>query len=152
MGRGKAQYVSGTFEVGQALAAHMQIPGRGLQRSVAQEHWHGARIHPCVQEMGGKAVPKRMNAPPVGKPRPLPSALRALACRATGHGARGVGTRKEPRRRPLQTPIGAQFLSEAGGEESGAILLALALIDADPHALWMALNVGDVEVDHCTDA
>jgi hypothetical protein len=119
---------------------------------VAQEDWNGARIHPGVPERGGKAVAQRVNAPPVGKPRPLPSALRDLARRATGHGALGVVTRQEPRRRPLQTPLGAQCLSEAGGSEGGASLLAFALIAADHQALRMARDVGDVEGDHCTDA
>jgi hypothetical protein len=54
LGCGKAQEVSGTCDVGQLLTAHMERPGGSLERAVAHEAVHGARINTGVQEMGAK--------------------------------------------------------------------------------------------------
>ena len=131
----------------------MELPSGGLERAVSPEDLHGARINTCVQEMGGKAVSQRVNATAMGNPRPPPGADDVDLTRgAPRHGVLGGVAGQEPGRGPLESPIGAQFLQESAGEEGQTILFAFALVDANEHPLWSALDVGDLEADHFTDA
>ena len=61
-----------------------------------------------------------------------------------------VAARKQPALRPRRLPPGAQQLEQLRRQHDVAVLAALALLDADHHAL--AVDVGDLERDHLGDA
>ena len=61
-----------------------------------------------------------------------------------------IAAREQPALRPRRPPPGAQQLEQLRRQHDVAVLAALALLDADHHAL--AVDVGDLERDDLGDA
>jgi hypothetical protein len=70
--------------------------------------------------------------------------------RADGPRRVGIEACKQPLGWPVELPVGAQCGQQAGGEQRGAILAPLALLDPDQPAF--AFNVRALEADDFTDA
>ena len=68
--------------------------------------------------------------------------------RREGPGARVVG--EEPGPRPIRPPVGAEVRVVTGRRGDIPIFAPFALLDAETHAL--AIDVGDLEMEHLTDA
>jgi hypothetical protein len=75
----------------------MEIPGRGSERSVAQQDLNGSRIDPGVEQMSGKGVAQGMNATAMIDARLASGTVVNILGSAAGHVALGVLAWEQPR-------------------------------------------------------
>ena len=116
---------------------------------MAQEEVDRAHIDARFAPMGGKAVAQRMETLAVRDPGGPLGVGGDLLGRRDGHG-RGRGlSGTQPRGRAGPLPGGPPCAEEARREEGRAILMALALIDAEHHPI--PLEVRALEADDLTD-
>lgn len=117
---------------------------------MAEQEVDSAQVPPGCQEMGRKAVPQGMDAFAVGD---TSSALGMVVELLRGGDRPRLGSvfaGNEPRRRAVEVPVGPQFGEETNGQEGGAVLASLALIDADAQAI--TFEVGELESHDFPDA
>src|SRR5439155_3913838 len=96
-----------------------------IYRGVAEQDLNGAQIDARFQQMRGEAVPEQMHAAAL--------ADAGLHLGLGENGTRGliihrparVAPRKEPRPRPIYTPVGTQLAHHTWRQRCEAILVAL---------------------------
>jgi hypothetical protein len=117
---------------------------------MATEEWDGAPVHPGFQERRGTAVPEGRKACAGGEARSALGAGGELRRGSERQGRRGVVAGKAPRRRAGEVPGGPQCGKETRGQESGAVLTACALMDAEQPAI--PCDSGAAQAHDCPDA
>ena len=117
---------------------------------MAEEEWDGAQGHPGGQEMRGTAVPSGRHAFAGGEASRTLGAVGELRRASDRQGLGGVVAGQEPRRRAGECPGGPPCGQETRGQEGGAVLPALALIDAEQQAI--TFDVGAAQAHDCPDA
>src|SRR4029077_17255421 len=152
---------------GRALAGHLQqeverarhLADRadgdaGVKRCrvellVSEQNLDDPNIGLLLQEMGGKAVPQRMNTDTLGDagtPRCQANDPMQLACTRMLPAVAGKQpglTGRHPALLARNAPPFMQYLKQDGRENDIPILLALALLDADEHPV--TIDIGELE-------
>ena len=131
-------------------ARNLEVPCGGGDRAVPEEDLDGAWIDPGFEQMGGKAMPQRMDAMAPLEASRLLGVRGDLLSRAHGHGMMRVLPWEQPPRRAIQLPIRPQGGQQTGGEEGVAVFASFALLHTDQHT--RTLDVGELQVDDLTDA
>src|SRR5271170_1357955 len=148
--------LKGTQDFAQSLRGDMGIERRGLQFFMSKQHLDGADIFALFEQMGGEGVPQRMHRDALVDARSEGGLMHGAVQLPCAHGVHRIKARKQIAARedlPLgvgMAPPGAQPLEQEWRQQRVAILLALALLDAQEHAL--TVNVPDFERDHFADA
>src|SRR5438477_10918801 len=116
---------------------------------VAQQNLDDADIGLLLQEVGGKAVPQRMNADALGDPGtprcqandPMQLARTRMLPAVAGKQPELTG--RHPSLLARNALPFVQYLEQDGRENDVPILLALALLDADDHPV--TIDIGELE-------
>jgi hypothetical protein len=117
-----------------------EIPRRGVEGQLAQEHLDRPDIDTRFEQVGRTTVAQRMDPVAVRDPSALLRMIVDLLGRTDGHRHVGIEPRTQPGRWPIACPVGAQFGSQTGREQGGAILPPFALFDAEQHALTVDIR------------
>jgi hypothetical protein len=142
--------IKGATDMSQGRAADPQGAGGGIERAVSEQPLDGTWVAPRFEPMRGTAVPQGLDAFAVLELRG-PFGMRGDSLgRADRHGFVEGLSWKEPRWWTLQLPIGPQFGQQTSRKEGRAVLVALALSDANQPAV--PLDIRDLEMDDCADA
>src|SRR5437763_5361239 len=125
------------------------VERRRVELLVSQQNLDDADIGLLLQEVGGKAVPQRMNADTLGDagtprcqandPMQLARTRMLLAVAGKQPGLTG----RHPALLARNAPPFVQYLEQDGRENDVQILLALALLDADDHP--GTIDIGELE-------
>src|SRR5277367_33733 len=137
---------SGLVTSSDRVDGDVRVKRRRFELGVSEQNLNDPDIDVLFEQMRGEAVPKRVGRDALGDSR---------RSRRGGNGATELPSRHrvdrvEPREQP--TPWGrdlppvAQQLQQLRGEHDKAILLPLALLDAQQHAL--AVDIRDLQPDH----
>jgi len=117
---------------------------------MAEEELDGAHIGAALDQVHGEGVPQGMGGDRLGEAAPALRLLARLLDGVRGDGPADSPAREEPGPGPGHAPPGPQELQEPWGEHDVAILLPLALLDAEDHAL--TVDVGRLQPDGLGDA
>src|SRR6516225_861477 len=125
------------------------VERRGVELLVSEQHLDDADIGLLLEEVGGKAVPQRVNADPlanVGARRchanePIELAPTHVLSTVAGEQPGLAGM--HPSLLARGAPPFTQYIEQVGRENDVAILLALALLDADDHSV--AVDVAELQ-------
>src|SRR5262249_41956210 len=121
----------------------------GVKLLVSEQNLDDADIGLLLQEVGGKAVPQRMNADTLGDagtPRcqandPMHLARTRMLPAVAGKQPGLIG--RHPALLARNAPPFMQYLEQDGRENDVPILLALALFDPDEHPV--TIDIGELE-------
>src|SRR5713226_2768023 len=133
-------------DLADSLGGDLGVERRGVELLVPEQHLDHADVDLLLQEMGGEAVPQRVERDTLVDPGHLRRGMAGtieLACRQRLH---RIAAREQPTLWPCRLPIGAQQLQQMPGQHDVAILVPLALLDPDDHP--GAIDVADLERDH----
>ena len=128
------------------LDGDVGVERRRVELLVPEQHLDHADVDLLLEQMGGEAVPQRVQRDALvdlGRLRRGMAGAVELACRQR---VDPVLPGKQPALGPRRLPPGAQQLEQMLGEHHVAVLAALALLDPDDHP--GAVDVGDLERDH----
>src|ERR1700730_14285394 len=152
---------------GRALAGHLQqqverarhlaervdgdagVERRRIELLVSEQHLDDADIGLLLQEMGGKAVPQRVNTDTLGNAGALGGHANEPVELAPTHVLSPVAGEQpglagmHPSLLARGAPPFTQYIEQVGREKDVAILVALALLDADHHSV--AVDVGELQ-------
>ena len=117
---------------------------------MAQEQLDGPDIDARFEQVGRTTVAQRMDTVAVRDPCARLRMIGELLGRAAGHRLLGIEPRTQPGGWPVAAPGGAQRAQQTGGEPRLAILAAFALLDAEQHALTVAIR--ELQPHDLTDA
>src|SRR5215472_14309068 len=125
------------------------VKRRRVEFLVPEQNLDDANVRLLLQEMGGKAVPQRMNADTLGDagtPRcqandPMQLARTRMLPAVTGKQPGLTG--RHPALLARDPPPFMQYLKQDGRENDVSILLALALLDPDEHPV--TIDIGELE-------
>jgi len=129
--------------LGQMPPGDVAIPRGCVDGAVAEQELDRVQIHPGFQQMGGKAMAPRMDALAVGDPRAPLGVVGDLLRGGDGQGLGAVLSHKEPRRRAIELPVGAQFGQQTDRQQSVAVFASFALMNADQQAV--TCDVGEAQ-------
>ena len=104
----------------------------------------------ALQQVGGKAMPKRVGRHRLADPGTLPCDAASRLKSAAAHMIAGLLARKQPRARPRPLPIGAQDLQEPRRQHRVTIPATLAALDVDQHPF--AVDRADLQAHDLADA
>lgn len=102
------------------------------------------------QEMGGKGMAQGVDAAGLCDAGCCLGGVVDAGCRLPGDRLVLLGAREEPGFWPMSAPVAAKLGEHGLRQETIAVLAALALVD--PQGEPFAVDVGDLEADHLTDA
>ena len=139
---GSSPAVQRASDTGQSLAGEVQILGRGGELAMAEEFLNGVRIDAILQEMGGETMPEGMDAFAMGNPGLETGGGVDLLRRGDVQRGVSVNRGEKPDRGTIERGVFLQFFQEALGKERVAVLVALALFDANGHAGNIEVLVG----------
>src|SRR5262249_22774297 len=125
------------------LGGNLGIEYRGLEVGVTKQHLNHADVGVLLEQVGGEAVPQGMQRDALADRRHMGGRVTGAIELARGCRLRWIAAREKPALRPRRLPPGPQQLEQVWGEHDVAILVALAPLDADDHAL--AVDVGNFE-------
>src|ERR1700674_2988652 len=132
------------------MGGQTKIAGRGGQTAVTEKKVNFAQVGPCSRQMHGVVVAYRVRA----RVLPQTSALAGMGNGlADGFSAQRLVENlswEQPLLRPYGPPIRAQQLQQLGRELDIAVLMTLALLNPDHHAL--AVDVGNPQMEGLADA
>src|SRR5215472_5310115 len=126
-----------------------RVKRRRVELLVSEQNLDDADIGLLLQEVGGKAVPQRMNADTLGdagtpgRQANDPMHLAGTRMPPAVAGKQPGLTGKHPSLLARDAPPFAQYLEQDGRENDVAILLALALFDPDDHPV--TIDIGELE-------
>ena len=117
---------------------------------MAQQDLDGPQVGAGLEQVGREAVAQGVDGDVLVQAGGLAGTVADLAVRSpVVMGRSGVGAGEEEVTGPDGLPVGAEDLQQPRREHDVAILLALALADADDHAL--AVDVGDAQAGDLGD-
>ncbi len=125
--------------------------GHGTQTRMAQHKLAGAEVGARFQPMRGTGMAQGVRGDVRAETCRLAGLATHLSEGAAGQRTRGRRPRKEPAGGPNRLPGIAQQGAPCGGEHAVAVFRALALADADDHALgidgshWQAPGFGETQ-------
>ncbi len=130
----------------------MGIEGGGGRRIVSQILLDEAQVHAGLEEMGGIAVPKRMNRSPLHDATGVEGRPKSILHTVSGYGVCGGGhadtpptrSRKDPHGIAVGFPILAEQLEGALGQRHIAVFGAFAVAHVDEHPC--TVTIGDLQV------
>src|SRR5262249_38653639 len=108
---------------------------RSAQAAMSEQHLNDAHVLAGFQQVRGKRVPQSSHGDGLLHAGCDAQSLTHLSDAMPTNRLVAVLTRKEPTAWSVLLPILSQYLEQSGREHHVAILLALALPDADHHAL-----------------
>ena len=138
-----------TDHLAQDLGGDVGIERCGLELFVSEQHLDHADIHLLLEQVGGEAVAQRVHRDALVDARREGRLMHRAVQLSGAQGLDGVQARKQPAALEHlalssgHSPPGAQPLQQHGREHGVAVLRALALFDAQRHAL--AVDVTDLE-------
>src|SRR5512145_2153832 len=130
-------------DVADGPCGDLAIERRGVELLVPEQHLDHTDVDLLLQEMGGEAVPERVERDALVDPGHLRCGMAGTVELAWRQWVDPIAPREQPALWPRRLPIGAQQLEQMLGEHHIAILAPLALLDADDHA--GAVDVADLE-------
>src|ERR1700720_2246168 len=133
-------------DLADGLSGDAGIERRGVEFGVTEQHLDDADIDVLLEQVGGEAVPQSVQRDALADLRHLSGGVTGAIELARGHRLGRIAARKQPALRPHRLPPDPQQIEQARREHDVTVLAALALLDADDHAL--AVDVGDLERDH----
>ena len=119
----------------QHVGGDVRVARRRLQLGVPEQHLDHAHVDVVLQQVRGKAVPQRVRRHPGAQARRFRRHVAnavELPCRDR---QQRIAVREQPALRAALQPPRAQQLEQLRREHRMPVLLALALLDADQHAL-----------------
>src|SRR5437867_3713825 len=128
------------------LGGDLGVKRRGVELLVPQQHLDHANVDLLLKQMGGEAVPERVERDALVDPSRLRRGMAGTVELACGERLHRIAARKQPALGPCGLPIGAQKRKQMLAEHHVAVLAALALLDPDHHA--GAVDVAELERDH----
>jgi len=117
------------------------IAGRGGQRAVAQPVLDGEERDAVLHQMRGKGMAQGMDAVGLANPGATTGLVIDMQGSAGVHGFELVATKEEPRAGAVCPPVIAKHVEGRMGEDCVAILVALALLDANHHTVGGAFDM-----------
>src|SRR5215467_13813489 len=125
---------------------HPRIERRRIELGVTEQNLDHADVDVLLQEMGGEAVPQRVERYALVDLGYLSCCMASAIELAHREMVDPVLSGKQPSLRPCCPPPGAQQFEQMRREHHVAVFVALALLHTDEHAL--AVDVADLERNH----
>ncbi len=129
--------------LGEDIGCHLRIERGGGQVIMPQQNLNDTQISAALQEVGGKAVPKRMHRHVLGETGCLARSVTRHCEHFWIDMTARITTGKQPNTRAGPQPIGAQNLQQLFRQHGLALFAALPVLDPDQHAL--AVDVAGLE-------
>ena len=130
---GPREKVQRTGRRADGAGGDLQVARRGLQAPMPEQELNRAQVGPRLEEMDGKGMPQRMGRDRLGKARASGGDAAGAPDRVASDRLLRALAGKEPVPGPVDLPPGAQDLEQLRREHHVAVLLPLALRDAERH-------------------
>src|SRR3979490_3397068 len=134
------------YDLPDRLGGDAGIERRGIELGVPEQHLDHPDIDVLLEQVGGEAVPQGVQRYTLVDPGPLGCGMTDAIELARRHRLHAVASWKQPALRSCRPPPGPQQFEQMWRQHHLAVFAALALFDADDHAL--AVTVADLERDH----
>src|ERR1700690_4276743 len=137
--RWACELIEGAGSILEKGVGHVGVNLRRTQASVPQQHLNGPQVRPAFHQVGGKAVPKRMQGHPLmnaggvlGLLEDFSQSMRVVGfLTSLAHEKPGLGT--------VDLPVVPEEGQEMRGKHDVPVLTSLALLDTNDHAMAVDL-------------